>query len=66
MDILALMIRLQDAYNECVKLKEYLSEKLWTVSDNEGVTSLQASVESLQSVCNQYELIKKAEDVGDW
>ncbi|KAI8146784.1 hypothetical protein BJV82DRAFT_509457, partial [Fennellomyces sp. T-0311] len=57
---------IRDAYNECVKLKEYMSEKLWAVSDNDGIASLQASVESLQSVCQQYEQIKDADEVGDW
>ncbi|KAI9488075.1 hypothetical protein BDB00DRAFT_850222 [Zychaea mexicana] len=58
----------KDTYNECLKLREFMSEKLWAVSDNERITSMQASVESLQTVCTQYEALKKCADdeEGDW
>ncbi|KAI7855748.1 hypothetical protein BDC45DRAFT_534092 [Circinella umbellata] len=57
-----------DTYNECIKLKDFISEKLWAVSDNERITLMQGAVDSLQHVCNQYELLVKSVDqeAGDW
>ncbi|KAI9245687.1 hypothetical protein BDA99DRAFT_527860 [Phascolomyces articulosus] len=57
-----------DAYNECTKLRDFISEKLWAVSDNERITMMQNAVDSLQHVCNRYEALLKNTDqeAGDW
>lgn len=45
-----------------------MSEKLWAVSDNERITLMQGAIDSLQHVCNQYELLIKNVDqeATDW
>ncbi|KAI9025362.1 hypothetical protein CLU79DRAFT_886352 [Phycomyces nitens] len=45
----------KDAYGECLKLKEYLAEQLWTVSDADGVASIQTALDILTQTVNDYE-----------
>ncbi|KAL0075354.1 hypothetical protein J3Q64DRAFT_1837475 [Phycomyces blakesleeanus] len=45
----------KDAYAECRKLRDYLAEQLWTVSDTDGVASIQAALDALTETVDDYE-----------
>ncbi|CAO3584417.1 unnamed protein product [Absidia cylindrospora] len=56
---------IKDAYKECLLLKEYLSEQLWSVTDTEGVNNVQNALDILTRAIVSYEMMKDALD-GDW
>ncbi|CAO3692410.1 unnamed protein product [Rhizopus stolonifer] len=45
----------KDTYEECLQLKEYLSEQLWAVHDQENISSVQAALDDLTHVLSEYE-----------
>ncbi|KAI8080758.1 uncharacterized protein B0P05DRAFT_539517 [Gilbertella persicaria] len=55
----------KDAYNECMQLKEYLSEQLWSEVDNDGISSVQAALDDLNQALNKYEMTNDMID-GEW
>lgn len=55
----------QDAYEECLQLKEYLSEQLWSEFDNDGISSVQSALEELTQALNKYEMTNDMVD-GEW
>ncbi|ORY95831.1 hypothetical protein BCR43DRAFT_493667 [Syncephalastrum racemosum] len=62
----------KDTYGECIQLRDYISEKLWSVSEDESVNALQKSLDTLGRVCAQYELVNttnysnKKREEEDW
>ncbi|KAI7907055.1 uncharacterized protein BX663DRAFT_494667 [Cokeromyces recurvatus] len=55
----------KDAYEECLQLKEYLSEQLWSVVDTECIASVQSALDELTLALNKYEMINDMID-GEW
>ncbi|KAI8979818.1 hypothetical protein BDF20DRAFT_819705 [Mycotypha africana] len=55
----------KDAYEECLQLKEYLSEYLWTESDSEGINTIQASLDELNKALDKYEMTNDIVE-GEW
>lgn len=55
----------KDAYEECLQLKEYLSEQLWSEFDNDGISSVQSALEELQQALNKYEMTSDMIE-GEW
>ncbi|CAO3641135.1 unnamed protein product [Cunninghamella blakesleeana] len=55
----------KDAYNECLQLKEYLNEHLWSVTDNEGIADIQNAIDILTRATVSYEMMKDTAE-GDW
>ncbi|KAI9471881.1 MAG: hypothetical protein EXX96DRAFT_582085 [Benjaminiella poitrasii] len=55
----------KDAYNECVQLKEYLSEQLWAVVETEGIASVQFALDELTQALNKYEMTNDMIE-GEW
>ncbi|KAI9314746.1 hypothetical protein BX666DRAFT_1963095 [Dichotomocladium elegans] len=55
----------KDAYEECLRLREWMSDQLWAANENENITSLQASMESLTNICTRFEMIKIASEESD-
>lgn len=56
---------IQDAYEECLQLKEYLSEQLWSEFDNDGISSVQSALEELTQALNKYEMTNDMVE-GEW
>lgn len=46
----------QDAYEDCLQLKEYLSEQLWSEFDTDGISSVQSALDELSVALNKYEM----------
>jgi hypothetical protein len=55
----------KDAYQECILLKEYLSEQLWSVVEDEGIHSVQATMDEINQALSKYEMTKDMVE-GDW
>ncbi|KAI9343707.1 hypothetical protein BD770DRAFT_398125 [Pilaira anomala] len=55
----------KDAYQECLQLKEYLSEQLWSEFDTEGISSVQLALEDLSLALNKYEMTSEMIE-GEW
>lgn len=60
-----LIINKQDAYEECLQLKEYLSEQLWSEFENDGISSLQSALEDLTQALSKYEMTNDMVE-GEW
>ncbi|KAI9254858.1 hypothetical protein BY458DRAFT_520530 [Sporodiniella umbellata] len=45
----------RDTYRECLQLKEYLSEQLWSVTDQESISAIQDAMDELTHVLLEYE-----------
>jgi hypothetical protein len=55
----------KDAYEECLQLKDYLSEQLWSEFDNDGISSVQLALEEIQQALNKYEMTNDMIE-GEW
>ncbi|KAI9306953.1 hypothetical protein BJ944DRAFT_262706 [Cunninghamella echinulata] len=55
----------KDSYKECLQLKEYLGEHLWSVSDTDGIADIQNAIDILTRATVSYEMMKDAAE-GDW
>ncbi|ORX50491.1 hypothetical protein DM01DRAFT_1337670 [Hesseltinella vesiculosa] len=55
----------KEAYLECLKLKEYLNEQLWSVADNEAVKNIQTALDLTTRATLNYEMMIDAAN-GDW
>ena len=62
---LPLTLCLQDAYNECVQLKEFLSEQLWSEVDDDGISSVQSALDDLNQALGKYEMTNDMIE-GEW
>ncbi|EIE89283.1 hypothetical protein RO3G_13994 [Rhizopus delemar RA 99-880] len=51
-----------DSYEECLQLREYLSEQLWSVTDHEGISSVQSALDDLSYGLSKYESINDTID----
>ncbi|KAG2209715.1 uncharacterized protein EV154DRAFT_522570 [Mucor mucedo] len=49
----------KDAYKECLELKDYLSEQLWSEFDTDGISAVQTALEDLSQVLSKYEMTKE-------
>ncbi|KAG1045936.1 hypothetical protein G6F46_010905 [Rhizopus delemar] len=52
----------KDSYEECLQLREYLSEQLWSVTDHEGISSVQSALDDLSYGLSKYESINDTID----
>ncbi|KAI8372082.1 hypothetical protein EDC96DRAFT_501556 [Choanephora cucurbitarum] len=55
----------KDAYNECVQLKEFLSEQLWSEVDDDGISSVQSALDDLNQALGKYEMTNDMIE-GEW
>ncbi|CEG78817.1 hypothetical protein RMATCC62417_13363 [Rhizopus microsporus] len=55
----------KDAYEECLQLRDYLSEQLWSVFDDEGISSVQAALDDLSQALSKYEMMYETIE-GEW
>ncbi|SAM04248.1 hypothetical protein [Absidia glauca] len=54
-----------DTYQECLQLKEHLSDQLWSVTESKGVMDVQNALDGLTRAITGYEMMKDAAE-GDW
>ncbi|CEG78816.1 hypothetical protein RMATCC62417_13363 [Rhizopus microsporus] len=57
--------QIKDAYEECLQLRDYLSEQLWSVFDDEGISSVQAALDDLSQALSKYEMMYETIE-GEW
>ncbi|KAI8885740.1 hypothetical protein K501DRAFT_270504 [Backusella circina FSU 941] len=50
----------KDAYDECVQLRDYLSEQLWSEFDTEGISSVQGALDDVTQVLSKYEMTSES------
>ncbi|KAI8989269.1 hypothetical protein BDB01DRAFT_718536 [Pilobolus umbonatus] len=55
----------KDAYEECMKLKECLSDHLWSQVDNDTINSIQSSIDDLTQALSKYEMTSDMVE-GEW
>ncbi|KAI8065764.1 hypothetical protein BC940DRAFT_303541 [Gongronella butleri] len=55
----------KDAYMACLKLREYLNEQLWAVTDKEGIDNVQQTLDLIARATVSYEMMNDAAQ-GDW
>lgn len=48
-----------------MQLRDYLSEQLWSVFDDEGISSVQAALDDLSQALSKYEMIYETIE-GEW
>jgi hypothetical protein len=56
----------KDAYEECLQLKEYLSEQLWSEFDTHSISTVQNALDELVQAINKYEITSDMMDEGEW
>ncbi|KAI8084724.1 uncharacterized protein BX664DRAFT_337626 [Halteromyces radiatus] len=54
-----------DSYQECLQLKDYLSEQLWSDTEADGVVEVQNALDIVTRAIVSYEMMKDAAE-GDW
>lgn len=55
----------KDAYEECLQLKEYLSEQLWSEVETDGISKVQAALDELTHALSKYEMTNDMIE-GEW
>ncbi|KAK4520036.1 Mitochondrial inner membrane protease atp23 [Mucor velutinosus] len=55
----------KDAYEECLQLKEYLSEQLWSEVETDGISKVQAALDELTQALSKYEMTNDMIE-GEW
>ncbi|KAI8647215.1 hypothetical protein BD408DRAFT_335149 [Parasitella parasitica] len=55
----------KDAYEECLQLKEYLSEQLWSEVETDGISKVQAALDELSQALMKYEMTNDIVE-GEW
>lgn len=48
-----------------MQLRDYLSEQLWSVFDDEGISSVQAALDDLSQALSKYEMMYETIE-GEW